>query len=133
MKGPLVGLGEALAWLRQRRGLRQQDVAEAVGLSVPSVSRYETGADVPKTDVLSQLLEAMEADTFSLAHALHVVNKTVPEQLQLPSSLSDRERSSLLLTLSSFQDFLEAAAWNQVTGSDSDHGREGFVLDALKQ
>ncbi len=125
MKGPLAGLGKALAWLRRRRGLKQEEVAQAIGLSVPSVSRYETGAEAPRADTLSQLLEAMGADTLSLAHALHIVNETVPERMKLPASLSDRERTSLLLTLSSFQDFLEAAAWNQTTGNAPGGGEDG--------
>ena len=50
-------LKEKLAELRSRRGLSQQDVAEALDVSRQAVSRWETGAAVPGRDSLLALLE----------------------------------------------------------------------------
>ena len=48
-------LKEKLAELRSRRGLSQQDVAEALDVSRQAVSRWETGAAVPGRDSLLAL------------------------------------------------------------------------------
>ena len=51
-------LGEKISWLRKQKGLSQGDLADKLGVSRQSVSKWETDASVPDLDrlvVLSRL------------------------------------------------------------------------------
>ena len=50
----------ALAMLRQERGLTQQQLAEASGLSQPMLARYEKG-QIPTVPTLQRLAAALDA------------------------------------------------------------------------
>jgi transcriptional regulator with XRE-family HTH domain len=53
------GLGEALAWLRDRARLTQRAAAEAAGLSRIYLQKIEGGERAPALDKLEALLEAL--------------------------------------------------------------------------
>lgn len=46
--------------LRQARGLSQARVAEDVGVSKPSVCKWETGVSVPRTELLPLLARVLD-------------------------------------------------------------------------
>ena len=48
-------LGERLARLRNQKGLSQDALAEALGVSRQSVSKWETDASIPELDKLVRL------------------------------------------------------------------------------
>ena len=48
-------LGERISALRAARGMKQDELAAALGVSRQSVSKWETGASVPELDKLVQL------------------------------------------------------------------------------
>ena len=48
-------LGEKISALRAARGMKQDELAAALGVSRQSVSKWETGASVPELDKLVQL------------------------------------------------------------------------------
>ena len=50
-----LGLSDNLRRLRRERELSQEQLAEALGVSVPSVSRWETGATYPDVEMLPTL------------------------------------------------------------------------------
>lgn len=50
-------IGKKLLEIRTRRGETQEAVAEAVGISYVSMSRYETGQRMPKMDILCKLAD----------------------------------------------------------------------------
>lgn len=72
------GLGRALRWLREGRGKRQYQVAEAAGITKPMLSAYETGRQKPSLDTLEKILEAMGADLAELHTVLDIVNGRRP-------------------------------------------------------
>lgn len=45
--------------LRQARGLSQARVAEDVGVSKPAVCKWETGASIPRTELLPLLARVL--------------------------------------------------------------------------
>ncbi len=71
----LQGLGRALRWLRDSRGLRQYQVADAAAVTKAMLSAYETGRQKPSLDTLERLLEALGCDLADLQRALAVVNE----------------------------------------------------------
>lgn len=56
---PVIALGKAIAWLREQRGVSQAELAAAVGLSQPTLSRFERGAGQPGALTMRRLAEAL--------------------------------------------------------------------------
>jgi transcriptional regulator with XRE-family HTH domain len=70
----LTGLGPALRWLRDRRGRKQYEVANAAGITKGMLSAYETGRQRPSLDTLDKVLETLGCDLNDLHNALRIVN-----------------------------------------------------------
>ena len=51
----LVKIGAFLQALRRENGLTQEQLAEQIGVSRRTVSRWETGSNMPDLDVLMEL------------------------------------------------------------------------------
>ena len=54
--------GKALQELRIKSNMSQQELADAVGLSVSSISYYEHGKREPCVDTIARMAEAMGYD-----------------------------------------------------------------------
>jgi transcriptional regulator with XRE-family HTH domain len=63
-------LGQALRELRERRGLRLEDVAQALGVAPSTLSRIETGKAPTRTSYLSLLLAQYEVTDPDYRHQL---------------------------------------------------------------
>lgn len=50
---------ERLAWLRKEKSLTQKALAEAVGIHVTQLRRYEAGTSQPALDILKKLAVAL--------------------------------------------------------------------------
>jgi transcriptional regulator with XRE-family HTH domain len=61
-----MDLGARLISLRKARGLSQQAMADAVGVHVNQIKRYETGATQPSLEGLKMLATALHITTDSL-------------------------------------------------------------------
>ncbi len=59
-------IGETIAALRRRRGMTQEALASAVGVSAAAVSKWETGASCPDVALLSPLARALRTDVNAL-------------------------------------------------------------------
>lgn len=54
-----LSLGDKIYLCRRRRGMRQSDLAAAVGLSTPTIRAYESGRIMPSEDRLGDLAKAL--------------------------------------------------------------------------
>ena len=59
-------LGKNIKKYRQRKGWKQEKLGEESGLSVTSISSYETGKTVPKADNLEKIAVALDCTTADL-------------------------------------------------------------------
>ena len=59
-------LGERIKTLRKQRQLRQEELAEAMGVSTASVSKWETGQCAPELTVLMELADYFEVSVDTL-------------------------------------------------------------------
>lgn len=66
-------LAGALRLLRDRRGMTQRQLAEAIESPVKQVSAYETGRQRPRIETLERILAAVGADATDLADAMEVL------------------------------------------------------------
>ena len=85
-------LGERLVRLRNQRGLSQDALAESLGVSRQSVSKWETDASVPELDKLVKLSDLFEISLDDLVRGRSVS----PVPPQAAPSFSLRERAAAL-------------------------------------
>ncbi len=60
-------LGEKIKTLRRSRGMTQQDVARALGITRQAVARWESGANLPSTEKLLELAKLFGVPVSELA------------------------------------------------------------------
>jgi transcriptional regulator with XRE-family HTH domain len=70
----LSGLGQALRWLRDRRGRKQYQVAETAGITKGMLSAYETGRQRPSLETLEKILDTLGCDLNDLHNAIQIIN-----------------------------------------------------------
>ena len=70
----LSGLGQALRWLRDRRGKKQYQVAETAGITKGMLSAYETGRQRPSLETLEKILDTLGCDLNDLHNAIQIIN-----------------------------------------------------------
>ena len=58
----LKKIGQFLKYLRKEKGIRQEQFAEILGVSGRTVSRWETGSNMPDLDVLIQIADYYEVE-----------------------------------------------------------------------
>ena len=58
----LVKIGKMLQDLRKEKGLTQEQLAERTGVARRTVSRWETGSNMPDLDILIELSDLYEVD-----------------------------------------------------------------------
>ena len=56
-------LGARIASIRTLRGLRQTDLAKRVGVSSQTICNWETGARVPRADLLGMLCDVLDCSS----------------------------------------------------------------------
>ena len=59
--------------LREERGMDQRQLAEASGVSLDSVKRYETGRNIPRADALMSMAQALDCSVDILLGAVPLV------------------------------------------------------------
>jgi transcriptional regulator with XRE-family HTH domain len=74
LKPILNGLGQALRWLRDRRGRKQYEVAETAGITKGMLSAYETGRQRPSLETLEKILGTLGCDLNDLHNAIQIIN-----------------------------------------------------------
>ena len=75
MRTPILnGLGQALRWLRDRRGRKQYEVAETAGITKGMLSAYETGRQRPSLETLEKILDTLGVDLNDLHNAIQIIN-----------------------------------------------------------
>lgn len=67
-----------LALLRKRRGLSQQELADVLGVSRGTISRWENAKYSPDVSRLDDLADALDTDVQTLRKAMEVEDKEPP-------------------------------------------------------
>ena len=83
-------LSEKILQLRKALGLSQEQLAEQVGVSRQSISKWETGQSVPELDKLVILSQVFGVSTDEL------LGKTVSKEENSPTSISAYVQANLL-------------------------------------
>ena len=69
--------GNTIRQLRERRNLTQAALAETIGVSSKTVSKWETGKGLPDISLLQPLAEALGISVIELMNGEHITNRNV--------------------------------------------------------
>lgn len=84
-------IGEFLRTLRKEKGLTQEQLAEKFGVSGRTVSRWETGSNMPDISIISEIADFYEIDVRELIDGERK-SKEVPEE----ASVSEETVSKII-------------------------------------
>lgn len=73
--------GATIRQLREKRKLTQAEVAEMIGVSSKTVSKWETGKGLPDISLLQPLAGALGVSLIELMNGEHIINKNVSANL----------------------------------------------------
>ena len=69
--------GAAVKALRESRGMTQAELAEKIGVSSKTVSKWETGKGLPDISLLQPLAGALGISLIELMNGEHITNKNI--------------------------------------------------------
>ncbi len=69
--------GNTVKQLREKRGLTQGELAEKIGVSSKTVSKWETGKGLPDISLLQPLAQALGISLIELMNGEHITNKNI--------------------------------------------------------
>lgn len=61
-----MSIAERLVTLRKKKGLTQQALADALGLHITQVKRYEAGTSQPSVEALKKIVQTLRVTTDSI-------------------------------------------------------------------
>lgn len=97
--------GSFLRELRKEKQFTQEQLAEWFGVTSRSVSRWETGSNMPDLSILVELADFYDVDIRDIIDGERKgedVNKEEKERLQLVADYAETEKNTLLMRLRIF-------------------------------
>lgn len=94
--------GSFLRELRKEKQFTQEQLAEWFGVTSRSVSRWETGSNMPDLSILVELADFYDVDIRDIIDGERKgedVNKEEKERLQLVADYAENEKNTLLMRL----------------------------------
>ena len=98
-------VGSFLRELRKEKQLTQEQLAERFGVTNRSVSRWETGSNMPDLSTLVELADFYDVDIRDIIDGERKgedMNKEEKERLQLVADYAETEKNTLLMRLRIF-------------------------------
>ena len=95
----LVKVGAFLQTLRKEKGLTQEQLAEQVGVARRTVSRWETGSNMPDLDILLELADFYSVDLREILDGerkSEQMNEELKETVLQVADYSNEEKARLL-------------------------------------
>jgi len=95
----LVKMGRFLQELRKEKGLTQEQLAEQMGVARRTVSRWETGSNMPDLDILIELSDVYAVDLRELLNGERKserMNEELKETVLQVADYSSEEKTRLL-------------------------------------
>lgn len=98
----LIRIGKFLQELRKEKGLTQEQLGDRTGVSRRTVSRWETGANMPDLDILIELSDFYEVDLreiLSGERKSKPMNEEMKETVLQVADYSNEEKERMLQRL----------------------------------
>ena len=69
--------GAAIKAIREKHNMTQAELAERIGVSSKTVSKWETGKGLPDISLLQPLAQALSISVIELMNGQHIMNKNI--------------------------------------------------------
>ncbi len=95
----LMKIGRFLQDLRREKGITQEELAEKVGVARRTVSRWETGSNMPDLDILIELADYYDVDLREILNGerkSEQMDKELKETVLQVADYSNEEKARLL-------------------------------------
>ncbi len=95
----MIKIGKLLQELRKERGLNQEQLAEQMGVARRTVSRWETGSNMPDLDILLDLSDLYSVDLreiLSGERKSEQMNEEMKEAVLQVADYSNEEKTRML-------------------------------------
>ncbi len=95
----LVRIGTFLQTLRKEKGMTQEQLAEQMGVARRTVSRWETGSNMPDLDILMELSDLYSVDLREILNGERKsehMNEELKETVLQVADYSNEEKARLL-------------------------------------
>jgi len=112
-----MSLAERLAILRKQKGLTQQALADALGLHITQVKRYEAGSSQPSLEAVKKIAQTLRVTTDSLIFEPEELEPDEDLRLQFRavSNMPEEERRVIKQLLEGMIIKYEAERWSSKT------------------
>jgi transcriptional regulator with XRE-family HTH domain len=109
-----MSIAQRLVSLRKQKGLTQQALADAIGLHITQVKRYEAGASQPSLEALKKIAQTLRVTTDSLIFEPEELEPDEDLRLQFRaiSSMPEAERQVVKQLLEGMIIKYEAERWS---------------------
>lgn len=109
-----IDFPQRLALLRRERNLTQQGLADAVGMGITQVKRYEAGSSQPTLDVIRRLAQALRvtADELLFGKTERGPDEDLRLQFEAISRFSEEEKKVVRSVLEGLLLIHEARRWS---------------------
>ena len=74
--------GNTVKHLREKRNMTQAELAEIIGVSSKTISKWETAKGLPDISLLQPLAQALGISVIELMNGEHIINKNVSANMQ---------------------------------------------------
>jgi transcriptional regulator with XRE-family HTH domain len=112
-----MSLAERLVVLRKQKGLTQQALADALGLHITQVKRYEAGSSQPSLEAVKKIAQTLRVSTDSLIFEPEELEPDEDLRLQFRavSNMPEEERRVIKQLLEGMIIKYEAERWSSKT------------------
>ncbi len=112
-----MSIAQRLAPLRKQKGLTQQALADAIGLHITQIKRYEAGSSQPSLEALKKIAQTLRVTTDSLIFEPEELEPDSDLRLQFKaiSNMPEEERQIVKQLLEGMIIKYEAERWSSKT------------------
>lgn len=112
-----MSIAQRLVSLRKQKGLTQQALADAIGLHITQVKRYEAGSSQPSLEALKKIARTLRVTTDSLIFEAEELEPDADLRLQFKaiSNMPEEERQIVKQLLEGMIIKYEAERWSSKT------------------
>ena len=112
-----MSLAQQLVSLRKQKGLTQQALADAIGLHITQIKRYEAGTSQPSLEAIKKLAQTLRVTTDSLIFEPDELEPDADLRLQFQavSNMPEEERRIVKQLLEGMIIKYEAERWSSKT------------------
>lgn len=109
-----MSIAQRLVSLRKQKGLTQQALADAIGLHITQVKRYEAGSSQPSLEALKKIAQTLRVTTDSLIFEPDELEPDEDLRLQFKaiSNMPDQEQQVIKQLLEGMIIKYEAERWS---------------------